>query len=87
MFLRDINGTIVQVGDTLAYAVNGHGSTPNLGLASVDLIRWFKASDYYDYGQPPVQDRVRVRAHIIRHSSAKPGSTVWLSRIDRMVKV
>lgn len=82
MFLRDINNNIVQVGDTLAYATDGHGSTPNLGLARVDMIRWFE----HNYSEIP-QKLPRVRAHIIKHSSANPGSTVWLTRIDRMVKV
>jgi len=85
MFLRDINNDIVQVGDYLVYATDGHGSTPNLGIARVDLIRWFRqprSNHPLSQGSEP-----KVRCHIIKHSAVAPGNTVWLQRVDRMVRI
>lgn len=82
MFIKDIQNKVITVGDYIAYSTDGHGSNPNLGIARVDLIRWFEK------GNDSRRERPKVRCHIIKHSGGVlPGTTVWLERFDRMVKL
>jgi hypothetical protein len=83
MFLRDRAGTILEVGDQVAYVrtyrFSKKETTLNLGV--IDKIKWF--ADYntnYETSHP----KVRLVTQGLYGTGVK---LVWLNRMDRIVKV